>query len=283
MAACSHYILLLIPPRIAIGPLLLLLLATAGTAAPLELMPMPPVALAEHGVYRTRTLRTGEELWRAQWNLDETTQDGRPILHFHEEGAGRQEGSTSTTWKITMTLDVWGPEPRLSWTKEARDDHGRPLHAEQREFDYGQGVGQIITRDLRTGDTATKTIDLTPVSIPTEVLPAFLRLLPTAADQRMQFALVLRGGAVIRMHAQLAGHERVVVPAGSYDCVKVELVPAGVNKFLARLVLPKIHMWHTEAPPHFWIKYQGPDGGPASREIVRELVRFESVHETASN
>ena len=275
--------LLRIPPRTVVGPVLFLLLVTVGTAAPLELMPMPPVGLAEHGVYRTRSLRTGEELWRAKWSLDETIQDGRPVLHFHEEGAGRQDGSTSTVWKITMTLDIWGPEPRLSWTQEARDDHGRPLHVEQREFDYGHGVGQVISRDLRTGDTATKTIHLTPVSIPTEALPAFLRLLPTAADHRMPFALVLHGGAVIRMHAQLVGHERVVVPAGSFDCVKAELVPAGVNKFLARLVLPKIYMWQTEAPPHFWIKYMGPDGGPASREIVRELVRFESVQAAASN
>jgi hypothetical protein len=83
------------------------------------------------------------------------------------------------------------------------------------------------------------------------------------------------------MHAQIVGHERVVVPAGSFDCVKAELVPAGVNRFLARLALPRIFMWQAEAPPHFWVKYQGPDGGPKSREIVRELVRFESAQMAA--
>jgi hypothetical protein len=30
------------------------------------------------------------------------------------------------------------------------------------------------------------------------------------------------------------------------------------------------------AAPHFWVKYQGPDGSAASRQIVRELVRFET-------
>ena len=115
-----------------------------------------------------------------------------------------------------MTLDVWGPEPRLSWTREAQDDEGRPLQVEQREFDYGEGVGQVV-------------------------------------------------------------------PAGTFDCVKVELVPAGINKFLARLVLPRIYMWQTEAPPHFWVKYQGPDGGQLSREIVRELVHYESAQVTASD
>ena len=75
-----------------------------------------------------------------------------------------------------MTLDVWGPEPRLSWTRETQDDQGHPLQVELRELDYRGGVGQAITGDLRTGDMASKTIQLTPALIPTEVLPAFLRL-----------------------------------------------------------------------------------------------------------
>ena len=157
------------------------------------------------------------------------------------------------------------------------------MQVEQREFDYGEGVGQVITRDFHTGEMASKTIQLTPASIPTEVLPAFLRLLPDSADHRMQFALVLRDGSVVRIHAKEVGREQVAVPAGTSDCIKAELVPAGINKFLAHLVLPRIYMWRTEAPPHFWVKYQGPDGGQLSREIVRKLAHYESAQVTASD
>ena len=106
-------------------------------------------------------------------------------------------------------------------------------------------------------------------------------LLPDAADHRMQFALVLRGGTVVGICAQSVEHERVGVPARSFECIKVELVLAGINKYLAHFLLPRIYMWQPEAPPHFWVKYQGLDGGQLSRQGARELVRFQSVQAIA--
>jgi hypothetical protein len=92
----------------------------------------------------------------------------------------------------------------------------------------------------------------------------------------MRFDLVTRGGFVVGIQAKMLGRERVDVPAGSFDCFKLELDPTGLIGVLADIFMPRLFMWQTVAAPHFWVKYQGPEGGPGSREIVRELVRFEA-------
>jgi hypothetical protein len=79
----------------------------------------------------------------------------------------------------------------------------------------------------------------------------------------------------------VVGRERVTVPAGTFDSFKVQLQPTGLWAFLATLHA-KLYMWHTVAAPHVWVKYQGPDGSPGFRPVVRELVRFDTQRATAA-
>jgi hypothetical protein len=92
----------------------------------------------------------------------------------------------------------------------------------------------------------------------------------------MAFDLVTAAGQVVGMRATIVGRERVAVPAGAFDCFRIELEPTGLLGALAGLKLGKLVMWHTAAAPHFWVKYEGPDGSPGLRHVVRELVRFET-------
>jgi hypothetical protein len=90
----------------------------------------------------------------------------------------------------------------------------------------------------------------------------------------MRFDLVTRDGKVFGMLARIIGRERVDVPAGSFECYRVELAPTGLIGVLADLAMPKTYMWHAVAAPHIWVKFQGVEGGPGGREIIRELVQF---------
>jgi hypothetical protein len=91
----------------------------------------------------------------------------------------------------------------------------------------------------------------------------------------MQFDLVTGEGRLVGMHARVVGRERVTVPAGTFDSFKVQLQPTGFLEILATLRTP-LYMWHRVAAPHVWVKYQGPEGSPGVRPVVRELVRFDT-------
>jgi hypothetical protein len=255
---------------------LLAALATPPTAGAGERMPLPPLGTREQGEYRAREAAGGEDLWRTRWAVTREQVDGRPIIRLEEDGRRLRDSVVPATWSVRMRLDLWGAAPRLSSTREARNAAGRPTHVEQREFDYAAGTGRVSTTDLATGEVEVDTVPLTPESVTGELLPAALRLLPGRSGRRLRLNLVTRGGRVIGLEARVVGRERLDVPAGAFDCFKVELDPTGFVGLLADLVLPRLYMWHTLAAPHFWVKYQGPEGGLGSRRIVRELVRFET-------
>ena len=66
------------------------------------------------------------------------------------------------------------------------------------------------------------------------------------------------------------GTEQVTVPAGTFTCVKVELlVDVGLLRIL-RPLLPKLLVWYTADEPFHWIKYEGLEDGIRSPKIVIE-------------
>ena len=254
---------------------LLTVLAAAGPAAPAERFPMPPVAEVERGAYRARDLQTGRALWEGDWLLSRETRAGRTLVDLQENGKGIRDSPGGTVWTERMSLDLWGPHPALTASREVRNADGRLVHRGQRVFDFELGSGQQVREDVQTGTTTVRAVSLTAQAIPTELLSAILRLLPAARDQQMQFDLVTGEGRLVGMHARVVGRERVTVPAGTFDSFKVQLEPTGFLAVLATLRGP-LYMWHTVAAPHVWVKYQGPDGSPGVQPVVRELVRFDT-------
>ena len=246
--------------------LLMLLPGPVGTAAGI---PMPPLAATEQGAYRALDAQTGSVLWETQWVLTRSDEAGRPILHLREDGAGVRDLPGRTAWTDQMVIDLWGADPRIAATRETRNAQ-QPLEVETRTFDYTQGAGQVETQDLRTGTAQSRQVPLTAQTIPVELLSAVLRLLPATPAHTMRVALVLRSGRVVELRAKLVGQEPVAVPAGQFDCFKLELDPTGMVGMVARLLMPPLYVWQTAAFPHFWVKVRGPDGGPGSREIVRD-------------
>ena len=255
-----------IPAGAALG---FFLLAVIGPVTAVDRLPMPPLASLERGAYRTVDPRSGKELGGAEWILEHDVQQGRPVVNLQEHGRDAG-GHGPSHWSDRITLDLWGPHPTLTSDREDHDAFGNPVKHEEREFNYDLGSGQIVTTDVRTGATRSQAVHLTGETITPELLPVLLRLLPQATQ--MRFELVTREGRKVGLLAKLVGREEVQVPAGRFACFKVELDPTG----LARLFAPKLFMWLTVDAPHFWVKYEGPEGF-GSRRIVRELTWFETA------
>jgi hypothetical protein len=237
---------------------------------------LPPLAPAERGEYRARDAHTAEELWRTRWSLEEGTTDGVTTIHVEENGRGRQEGIGPAVWTVRIEAVFAGGDRRLSSRREIRDDSGRLVRVENRDLNYTGGSGRITITDAGTGRTEVRQVSVGATSVGAEMLAAHLRLLPETDGRQTWFELITRDGKVVPVAASIVGTERVTVPAGTFECYKIEVDPTGFVGFLSDLFLPRIFMWHTVAAPHFWVKYQGPDDGRLSREIIREIVHFEA-------
>jgi hypothetical protein len=232
------------------------------------------MAPVEEGEYVALDAKTGAELWWTQWTVKEVSRDGQTTVRVEEQGKGIRGTTTPTMWTIRMLLDQSSKETRFSSRREVRDLSGHLLTVQERELDYTAGTGRITTSDPRTGKTESRDLSLALDAVGIETLAIRLRALPGQPGQQMRFELVTFSGKEVEMLAKIVGREQVRVPAGSFECYKVELSLTGVVGFIAGLVMPSMYMWHTVAAPHIWVKYQGPEGGVGSREIVRQLVRF---------
>ena len=247
-----------------------------GSAAPaLAPIPLPPLADQESGRYRARDATTGADLWEVAWEVRKTVQDGAPVFDFAEQGRGFRQPELPSTWTMQMQIALWAPDPHLTADREAQAADGTPRLRERRDFDYARGQGAIRTTDVRTGETTTTTVALTAHTVPPELMGAALRVVPDRPGQRLRVDVPLRNGFVLGLDARVVGQEDVTVPAGTFPCYKIRLDPTGVAGMVGTVLrFPPILMWHTVAAPHVWVKYQGPEAGPRSREIVRELVAF---------
>ena len=261
--------------------LVLLFVATSlavavGNPQPLSLLPAALVAPFERGEYIARDARTREELWRTRWVIEHATAADRHVIHVREDGAGRRGRPEPTKWTVSMEVDVTPGNETFSAIKELRDSSDRPLESQRRMIRYHTGFGTVTTVDHDKHTEQAVTFSVDDESIPAELLATQLRALPDAAARSMRFRLITRDGKAIPMAARIVGQETVTTPAGAFQCYKTELAVTGLRGLVGQLVLPAMYMWHRVDPPHAWVKYQGLDGGVGSREVVMELVRFET-------
>jgi hypothetical protein len=67
------------------------------------------------------------------------------------------------------------------------------------------------------------------------------------------------------------GVEKVTIKNKAYECHKLDF---GMSGFLGTF-LPKLNLWYSAAPPHYLVKYEGPEGPPGTPRRTLELVQYE--------
>jgi hypothetical protein len=163
----------------------------------------------------------------------------------------------------------------LTSRRELRDQRGALVEVEERVLDSAAGVGRVSVAHPDRGQTDVRRFAVAGTAVDLEMLPITLRLLPGTEGQRLAFDLVTGDGHTIAMEARIVGRDLVHVPAGIFDCYRIDLVPQGLLGALAGMLLPTTSVWHTASAPHYWVKYRGPERGIGSRTILRELARFD--------
>jgi hypothetical protein len=261
---------------VQLGGMLLLLSAGVGTSSPDRWFPITLIAPREQGEYVARDAVTHEELWRSRWLVERVSGGSDSVFRVREDGAGRRGRPEPTRWTASMEIAVADGNEVFSAIKEVRDSSGRLLETQRRTLSYQARSGMVTTIDQDKGTERSVSFAVDEVSIPIELLPMQLRSLPERPGRHMRFHLITRDGKTIPMMARIVGRETVSTPAGEFASYRTELVVTGLRGMVAQFLLPALTMWHRVDPPHAWVRYQGLDGGVGSREVIMELVRFES-------
>jgi hypothetical protein len=188
--------------------------------------------------------------------------DGKPVYEITTDSGQRKQGKYiigRSDLRLVWVHVVQSTEKGKSEiTIEARGDHQYLIHDYQNERkeketdNYPDGYDGIALSFSLRGFPFGKQEEVE------------LRLTPPFRPGMPRWAWKMW-----KSYARLLGEEEVTVPAGTFDCYKLEV---GASGGLIRRFTSEYYFWYTKEPPHYFVKYQDKEA-----KSVTELMEIRSM------
>ena len=215
--------------------------------------------------------KNGGLRWTANWNMEPIERDGKKAVRFTERGQGHLSPfSGEVRWSLES---VWSAEPGLQpldSEKIVTNATGARLVTERKRFDAVNGIVKL-ERLRPTAAREEKSLRVPEDTLIAEGIAGVLRYLTFDETGSFPAHLLSNEPRLYKVTFENRGREHVKTPAGEFDCYKVEMVPHLGVLNVVRYLYPKAFFWFTVATPHSWVRYQGPESGPGTPEVVMEL------------
>jgi hypothetical protein len=196
---------------------------------------------------------------------------GMTAIHFTETGQGIYSPFTEEVRWTTKSSWSAGPVFRpIRFDKTFTDASGTVLMREVGEFDWNKHQARFERHDLKTHKSKTETIDIPDDTLSVEGIAAALRAVPFAEGKKVSAHLLSNEPKLYEVTLEIRGRESCRTSRGSEDCYKLEVVPhLGVLNLL-RFAFPRTYFWFSAQPGHEWIRYEGPEAGRGTPEVIMQ-------------
>jgi len=215
--------------------------------------------------------KNGGRRWTATWTMEPIEREGKKAVRFTERGQGHVNPFPG---EVRWTLEsIWSAEASfqpLNSEKIVTTPTGAPLVRERKHFDPVKGIA-TFERQHAAEPPEEKSITVPPDTLIAEGIAGVLRYLMFEQATAFPVHLLSNEPRLYSVTFESRGKEHVRTPAGEFDCYKIEMVPHLGVLNVVRYFYPKAFFWFTVAPPHFWVRYEGPESGPGTPEIIMEL------------
>lgn len=207
--------------------------------------------------------------------MEPARENGRPAVHFTEEGKGQYSGFTGQiSWAADALWSADGPLKPLRSEKTFKDSSGKVIGKERMTFDPSKGsVKYERERDGRVVESKQMTVPADTLA--PEGIAGILRFLPFDHWHNQTVHILSNEPKLYNIKLEMRGREMVKTPAGEFECFKIELVPQLGALNLVRSFLPKEYFWFSVEPSHFWVKYEGLEEGLGTPQIMMELRTYQ--------
>jgi hypothetical protein len=216
-----------------------------------------------------------QQRWTADWTMQPAQENGRPAVRFTETGRGQYSGFTQpVSWTIDALWSADGNFRPLQFEKIIKDGSGRVVGTERKTFVPAKASVKF-TRERSGHSPESRQFSVPADTLAPEGIAGILRFLPFEHWRPESVHLFSNEPRLYEMKIEMRGKERVKTTAGDFECYKIELMPQLGALNLLRSFLPKAYFWFTVEPPHFWVRYEGPENGAGTSQIVMELKKYE--------
>ncbi|MBM3249197.1 MAG: DUF3108 domain-containing protein [Candidatus Omnitrophica bacterium] len=235
----------------------------------------------EESTYRTILEKSGKVIWQAERSVIKRVEDGKEIVVVSESGHGKYNNSPEDMHWIVKSRILSSQDPVvLETTRTAFSSNNKELWRKNKIFDYSKK--RLIAEHFDNG----RLIKRKSIPFPegkvfiSEILSLILRGYNFETQEPCSFYIFSWDGKVFKMKARRIDKEIVHVPAGKFECYKIEIFPDfGIVNYLSNHIFPKTYLWFTVKAPHYWVKYEGLESGLTSSYVTMEITEFNGKKE----
>jgi hypothetical protein len=212
----------------------------------------------------------GGRRWVAEWTMEPWREKESPAVRFTEVGHGRYSPyALPISWSLVGIWTAGSDFRPLRFEKTITDAEGHTIATERKTFD--QAAGTVRFERTKAGHhPETKQLRIPPDTLTVEGIAGILQFLPFENWRPFTAHLLTNDPQVYAITLELRGKERVRTSAGEIESYKIELVPQLGVLGVFRPFLRKAHFWFSTAAPHVWVRYEGPENGQGSPQVVME-------------
>ncbi len=244
---------------------LLALFVFGCTARGLEEVYYPSFRDLKELHYQTRDQESGRPLFRDDIYIRETTREGKTFLVTSALSRGEDGQERRTVSHYLINGDCLSAYAhRLETTR-----NGILQQKTDIDYDWSNKQAQLTQNDLKNGKIAKKTFILAPSFLFSRDTTILFPSLISQGVKETDLKIMIPTGHVLSVRAFLSYiTEDFMIRGKKYSCYRVELRPAFS---LLSLVAPRLTFWYLSSPPYYFVRYEGPLGGPFSPRVVQEL------------
>jgi hypothetical protein len=236
----------------------------------LSTLPAPATILRDRGSVIVSD-KGGTQRWTAEWTMEPWRETGLSAVRFTEMGHGHYSPYVQpVSWSLEAVWTADGSFRPFRFDKTITDAGGHTIARERKNFDVAKGT--VRFERTRSGlPPETKEISIPPDTLTVEGIAGVLQFLPFEAWRPFTAHFLTNEPQLYEMRFEMRGKERVKTSAGEFECYKIELVPQLGLLNALRPFLHRVYFWFSVAAPHFCVRYEGPENGQGTPQIVMEL------------
>src|SRR5262245_30639264 len=231
---------------------------------------VPPVIPKESGGIVVSD-KNGVRRWTADWTMEPVELNGQKAVRFTEKGKGRiSPYSQDVQWSLNATWLAQNGFRPLDTEKTISSSSGTLIATERKHFDSANGSVRF-ERTPAGGKPEVQSLKAPTDTLAVEGIAGVLRFLPFEGAGALPAHMLTNEPKLYTVTFKVRGKEKVRTAAGEFECYKVELVPQLGVLSVFRSLVPKAFFWFSVAPPHFFVRYEGPENGPGTPDVIMEL------------
>ena len=235
-----------------------------------NLINVPPNLIPQNGS-STASSKDRKSAWSADWGMESTEVEGKKAVRFTEKGSGHLSNfPQEVRWSIRSLWLASSTFLPLNTDRTVTDSSGKILLEEKKHFNREAGTVSFERREAGK-PVETQSLEVPDDTLAVEGLAGVLRFATIDKSTALSVHVLTNEPRVYNVTFEWRGEERIKTEAGEFECYKVEMVPHLGVLNLFRPFLPKAYFWFTVMKPHNWIRYQGPESGQGTPDVVMDL------------